>query len=49
MRQKVANVLNLSCQTKDCYTGICWFSAKHAPLRSKSKNLFARSEDNVSK
>jgi hypothetical protein len=26
------------CQTKDYKIGICCFSAKHAPLRRKSKN-----------
>jgi hypothetical protein len=28
--------------------GICWFSAKHAALRRKSKDWLARNQDNVS-
>ena len=28
--------------------GICFFSAKHAEFRSKSKNWLARNQDNVS-
>ena len=34
-------------QIKDFEIGICWFSAKHAPLRSKSKVWLARILDNV--
>ena len=36
-------------QTKDYEIGICCFSAKHAALRSKSKDWFARNQNNVSK
>ena len=36
-------------QTKDCEIGICCFSAKHAALRSKSKDWLARNQNNVSK
>ena len=35
-------------QTKDYKIGICCFSAKHAALRSKSKDWMARNENNVS-
>jgi hypothetical protein len=35
-------------QTKDYEFGICYFSAKHAALRRKSKNWLARNRDNVS-
>ena len=35
-------------QTKDYEIGICCFSAKHAALRSKSKDWFARNQNNVS-
>ena len=31
-------------QTEDYKIGICWFSAKHAALRSKSKDWLARSK-----
>jgi hypothetical protein len=34
-------------QTKDYQIGICFFSAKHAALRSKSKDWLARNQDNV--
>ena len=33
-------------QTKDFNIGICCFSAKHAALRSKSKEKLARNKDN---
>ena len=36
-------------QTKDNKIGICFFSAKHAELSRKSKDLLARNQDNVSK
>ena len=36
-------------QAKDCKIGICCFSAKHAALRSKSKDWLAQNQDNVSK
>ena len=36
-------------QTKDYEIGICYFSAKHAALRRKSKYWWARNQDNVSK
>ena len=36
-------------QTKDNKIGICCFSAKHAALRSKSKDWLAQNQDNVSK
>ena len=36
-------------QTKDYKIGICCFSAKHASLRRKSKDLLARNQDNVSR
>ena len=39
----------LSGQTKDYEIGICCFSAKHTALRRKSKDWFARNQDNVSK
>ena len=35
-------------QTKDYAIGICCFSAKHAPLRRKSKDWLARKQNNVS-
>ena len=35
-------------QTKDDKIGICFFSAKHAALRRKSKDWLARNQDNVS-
>jgi hypothetical protein len=34
-------------QTKDYNIGICCFSAKHAVLRRKSEDWFARNLDNV--
>ena len=37
-----------SVQTKDYKIGICCFSAKHAALRSKSKDGLARNQNNVS-
>ena len=36
-------------QTKDYKIGICFFSAKHAALRRKRKDWFARNQNNVSK
>ena len=36
-------------QTKDVEIGICFFSAKHAAFRIKSKCSFARNQENVSK
>ena len=35
-------------QTKDYAIGVCCFSAKHAPLRRKSKDWLARKQNNVS-
>jgi hypothetical protein len=35
-------------QTKDYEIGMCCFSAKHAALRRKSKDWWARNQDNVS-
>ena len=35
-------------ETKDYNIGICCFSPKHAALRSKSKDWWARNENNVS-
>ena len=35
-------------QTKDYKIGICCFSAKHAALRSKSKDWLALHQNNVS-
>jgi hypothetical protein len=35
-------------QTKDYTIGMCCFSAKHAPLRSKSKDWLTRTQNNVS-
>jgi hypothetical protein len=35
-------------QTKDYKIGICYFSAKHAALRSKSKDWLTRNQNNVS-
>ena len=37
-----------SAQTKDYKIGICFFFAKHAALRSKSKDWLARIQNNVS-
>ena len=37
-----------SSQTKDYKIGICCFSVKNAALRSKSKDLLARNQNNVS-
>ena len=34
-------------QTKDCKTGICCFSAKHATLKSKSKDWLVRNQHNI--
>ena len=34
---------------KDYNIGICCFNAKHASLRWKSKDWWARNQDNVSK
>ena len=49
------NMLNYSRQdiviidtTKDYKNGICCFSAKHAPLKRKDKDLLAQIQDNVS-
>ena len=36
-------------QTKEYKIGMCCFSAKHAALRSKSKDWLARNQNNVSK
>ena len=36
-------------QTKDYKIDICYFFAKHASLRKKSKDWLARNRDNVSK
>ena len=38
----------LSGQTKDYKIGICWFSAKQAALRRKSKDWLTQNQDNVS-
>ena len=38
----------LKCGRSWVSIGICWFSAKHAALRSKSKDWLARNQDNVS-
>jgi hypothetical protein len=35
-------------QTKDYTTGICFFPAKHAALRRKSKDWLARNRDYMS-
>ena len=35
-------------QTKDCKIGICYFSAKFAALRRKSKDQLTLNQDNVS-
>ena len=35
-------------QTNDYKIGICCFSAKHAALKRKNKDLLARNRDNVS-
>jgi hypothetical protein len=35
-------------QTKDNQIGTCFFSAKHAALRRKSKDWLARNQDNMS-
>ena len=35
-------------QTKDYKIGICCLSAKHTALRRKSKDQFARNQNNVS-
>ena len=35
-------------QTKDCEIGICYFFAKLAALRRKSKDWLAWNQDNVS-
>jgi hypothetical protein len=37
-----------SCKPKDYTIGICCFFAKHAALRSKSKDWLAWNQDNVS-
>ena len=37
-----------SSQSKDYKIDICCFSAKHAPLRRKSKDWLARNQNNVS-
>ena len=38
-----------SSQTKDNKIGICCFSAKHTPLRRKSKDWLTLNQNNVSK
>ena len=38
----------LSGQSKDYKIGICYFSAKYAALRRKSKDWLARNQENVS-
>ena len=35
-------------QAKDYNIGICYFSSKHAVLRSKNKDCLARNQNNVS-
>ena len=35
-------------QTKDCKIGICYFSVTDVALRRKSKDWFAREQENVS-
>jgi hypothetical protein len=35
-------------QTKDYKIGICCFSDKHVALRTKSKDLLAQNQDNMS-
>ena len=37
-----------SAQTKDYKIGICCFSTKHAALRRKNTDWFARNQNNVS-
>ena len=37
-----------SCRIKDNIISICCFSPKHAVLRKKNKDWFARNQDNVS-
>jgi hypothetical protein len=37
-----------SCQTKEYNIGMCCFFAKNAALRRKSKDWFARNQNNVS-
>ena len=37
-----------SCQTKDYKIGMCCFSAKHAVLMRKSRDLLVRNQNNVS-
>jgi hypothetical protein len=39
----------LSGLTKDNKIGICYFSAKHTALRSKSKDCMAQNQDNAYK
>ena len=39
----------LSGLAKDNKIGICYFSAKHAALRSKSKDCMAQNQDNAYK
>jgi hypothetical protein len=34
-------------KNKDYKIGVCWFSAKHAALKSKNKGLLAQNQDNV--
>ena len=34
-------------QTYDCKNGICYFSAKHVALRSKTKHCLGWYQDNV--
>ena len=38
----------MSGQTKDYKIGICYFSAEHAALSSKSKDGLAQNQDNTS-
>jgi hypothetical protein len=35
-------------KAKDYKIGICWFSAKYAALRRKSKSCLVQNQDNVS-
>ena len=47
-RNRIGGVMASVLATKDYKIGICCFSAKHAALRTKSKDWSARNQNNVS-
>ena len=45
---KTSRSLTFQVQMKDCEIGVCWFSAKHAALRSNSNDWFNWNQVNMS-